>query len=259
MSVADTIEHRVAGAGDRTLLFMHGLGGDWTNWKPQLDTFGQEYRCVSWTMPGYGESVPLNPMTWSTLAEQAAALLAHYEADPAATTVIGLSMGGMVAQQLAVDYPDRLDQLVLVATSPSFGRPNSDFAEKYLKQRYDVLDAGKTPADLAPAIVEGLLGSAPHADAEANCLASMSRITSDGYRAALACLVTWAFDDQLHRISTPTLCIAGAEDRTAPVVSMERLRDGIAGSRLEVIEQAGHLVNLERPAEFNTLIADFIH
>lgn len=252
------IEHRVVGSGDRTVLFMHGLGGDWTNWQPQLDAFGTDHQCISWTMPGYGESQPIDPMTWPALADQALALLAAYDADPTTTTVVGLSMGGMVAQQLAADHPDRLDQLVLVATSPSFGRPNSDFADKYLKQRYDILDAGKTPADLAPAIVEGLLGSDPHADAAANCLASMSRITSDAYRAALACLVTWAFDDQLERITAPTLCIAGAEDTTAPVASMQRLVDGIARSGLSVIDSAGHLVNLERPTEFNELLATFI-
>ena len=256
--VAVGIEHAAAGsADDPAVLFMHGLGGDWSNWAPQLDRFSIDYRCLSWTMPGYGESTPLDPMHWSALADAAVVLLDHYEIERA--TLVGLSMGGMVAQQFAVDHPDRLDGMVLVATSPSFGRPgHSDFAEKYLASRYKPLDEGKTPADLAPGVVEMLMGPDPHPDAPPNCIASMARITSDAYRRALECLVTWAFDDELHRIATPTLCIAGSDDATAPVASMQRLTDGIDGAELAVIEACGHLVNLERPDEFNSLVADFL-
>lgn len=244
-------------AADPALLFLHGLGGDWSNWTPQLEHFGIDYRCLSWTMPGYGDSAPLDPMDWSSLADSAVALLDHYGIDKA--TLVGLSMGGMVGQQLAVNHPDRLDGLVLVATSPSFGRPGrSDFAEQYLASRYEPLDAGKTPADLAPAVVDTLMGPDPHPAAPVNCLASMSRISSDAYRRALECLVTWAFDDELHRITAPTLCIAGADDTTAPVASMQRLVDGIDGAELAVIESCGHLVNLERPDEFNGLLAPFL-
>lgn len=263
-TVAAGVEHVIvepaataANGESPTLFFMHGLGGDWSNWLPQLATFGERYRCLSWTMPGYGDSEPLEPMDWSTLADRAVELLDHHDIDQA--TLIGLSMGGMVAQQLAADHGDRLDDLVLVATSPSFGRPgNNDFVEKYLAARYAPLDAGKTPADLAPGVVEGLLGPTPVPEARQNCVASMSRITSDAYRRAVECLTTWAFDHRLGEISARTLCIAGADDRTAPVSSVKRLADGIATSRLEVVESCGHLVNLDRPDEFNALLADFL-
>lgn len=251
------IEHASAGSAHQpTLLFLHGLGGDWSNWAPQLDRFADHYHCLSWTMPGYGDSTSIDPMDWSSLAESAVALLDHYGVESA--TLVGLSMGGMVAQQFAVDHPDRLDRLVLVATSPSFGRPGTDFAEKYLASRYEPLDEGKTPADLAPGVVDMLMGPDPHPDAPANCIASMSRITSDAYRRALECLVTWAFDDQLHQIDTATLCIAGADDATSPVKSMQRLTDGIDGAELAVIESCGHLVNLDQPDEFNQLLEAFL-
>ncbi len=257
-TIAAGIEHAVAGSPDHpTLLFLHGLGGDWSNWKPQLERFAADYHCLSWTMPGYGDSAALDPMDWSALADAAVALLDHYGI--ATATLVGLSMGGMVAQQFAVDHPDRLDALVLVATSPSFGRPGrSDFAEKYLASRYEPLDAGKTPADLAPGVVEMLMGPSPHPDAPANCIASMSRITSEAYRRALECLVTWAFDDQLHQIAASTYCIAGADDATAPVTSMQRLVDGIAGAELAVIDSCGHLVNLDQPDAFNQLLGAFL-
>jgi len=253
------IEHIAAGDGDgdETIVFLHGIGGDCSNWQPQLATFADRYRCLSWTMPGYGESTSIQPMTWPALADAVVSLLDEHSVE--AASLIGLSMGGMVAQQFAVDHPDRLRDLVLVATSPSFGRPGrSDFAEQYLASRYQPLDRGETPADLAPGIVDGLVGPDPHPDARANCIASMSRITSDAYRLALACLTTWAFDDQLPRITARTLVVAGADDRTAPVSSARRLADGIDGARLEIIERCGHLVNLERPDEFNRLLDHFL-
>lgn len=239
-----------------TLLFLHGIGGDSTNWAPQLERFSDTHRCISWTMPGYGESDPLQPMTWPALADAAAELLDEHRVGQA--TVVGLSMGGMVAQQFAADHADRLDRLVLVGTSPSFGRPGSDFAARYLASRYEPLDAGKTPADLAPAVVEGLIGTDPDPAATPNCIASMSRITADAYRRALECLVTWDFADELHRVAAPTLCVAGGEDRTAPVASLQRLADGINGATLEVIDSAGHLVNLEQPERFDAILSAFI-
>ena len=249
-------EHEVVGDGPATLLFLHGLGGDWTNWKPQLDALGETHRCVSWTMPGYGDSPPMTTMTWETLADAATRVLDQVGA--AEATVVGLSMGGMVAQQLAVSHPERVRKLALVATSPSFGRAGTDFADRYLAARYEPLDAGRTPADLAPSVVDGLLGPAAAPGVTENCVASMSRISSTAYRQALQCLVTWAFDDRLSDITAPTLCIAGADDQTAPVASLQRLADGISGATLQVIEQCGHLVNLEQPSAFNHALRAFV-
>lgn len=250
--------HRVVGDGPATILFLHGLGGDWSNHTPQLDEFGSDYRCVSWTMPGFGDSPALSALTWSALADSAVALLDAVGADSA--TVVGLSMGGYVAQQVALDHPDRVNGLVLIGTSSAFGRPGDDtFKTKFLAVRHAPLDEGKTPADLAQIVVDGLVGPDPHPDARTNCIASMTRISTDAYRQALACLVTWDVRDRLHEIDTPTLCIAGSDDKTAPVSSLERLAAAIDGATVEVIDQCGHLVNLERPAEFNSVLRTFLN
>lgn len=256
---AATVTERTgaAGTGSDTLFFLHGLGGDWTNHLPQFAEFESTHRCISWTMPGYGASPSLPDVTWDALAAAAVAVLDSAEVERA--TLVGLSMGGYVAQQIAFDYPDRVDGLVLVGTSATFGRPGDEsFKDKFLALRHAPLDEGKTPADLAPTVVDGLLGPAPHQDARANCIASMSNITSEAYRRALACLVTWDSRDRLAQVSVPTLCVAGADDATAPVASLERLAGYIAGASIEVIDRCGHLVNLERPAEFNALLKSFL-
>lgn len=255
--VAELPEHTIAGSGPETIVFLHGLGGDWTNWQPQLDDFAETHRCISWTLPGYGDSPAIDPMTWSTLADAVVAILDSAGVD--AAHVVGLSMGGYIAQQLALDHPSRVDRLVLVATSSAFGRPGDDsFKQQFLALRHEPLDQGKTPADLAPGVVTALLGPAPHADARANCERSMGRITSDAYRQALACLVTWNATDRLAEIGHRTLCIAGDSDSTAPVGSLKRLAEGVNNAELVVIEQCGHLINLERPDEFNQTLRSFL-
>lgn len=250
-------EHAIAGDGTETVLFLHGLGGDWTNWKPQLTELSAKRRCISWTMPGYGDSPPLKTLSWSALADSAVRLLDIAEVD--AATIVGLSMGGYVAQQIAFDHPKRVERLVLVATSATFGRPgDASFKKEFLATRQAPLDEGKTPADLAPDVVEALLGSKPHRSARKNCERSMSRISPEAYRRALSTLVTWDGRKQLSKIQVPTLCVAGDEDTTAPVASLERLAASIGGARLEVIEKCGHLVNLEQPRAFNRVVSEFL-
>jgi len=271
--LTELAEHHVAGVvGDgasdgqasdiETLLFLHGLGGDWTNWRPQLDAFSATHRCISWTLPGYGDSPPLDAdLTWPAIADAAVALLDHY--DIATATVVGLSMGGYIAQQLALDHADRLDKLVLVATSSAFAGGskspgNAEFRKKYLASRLEPLDAGKTPADLAPTVAGMLVSDDAAPGALENCVASMSRISPSAYRNALALLVTWDVDDRLTEITTPTLCIAGELDKTAPPKGLQRIATKVANGTYHEIPRSNHLVNLDQPTAFNDALTDFL-
>ena len=238
------------------MVFLHGLGGDYSNWQPQIDEFAPDYRCIAWTMPGFGDSPPIDELTWPNLAQLLATLLD--EAEVASAHVVGLSMGGYVAQQFSADYPDRVDRLVLSATSAQFGRGNAEFAEKFLAARLKPLDEGETPASIAPKVVSSLLSEDASDATIANCVTSMSRISADAYRAALRCLVTWDFVADLGRISASTLCLAGSEDRTAPVAAARALADGLPSAQVDVIDDCQHLMNLDRPAEFNRRVREFL-
>ena len=167
-------------------------------------------------------------------------------------------MGGYIAQQFAADHDDRVDRLILAATTSQFGRGNTSFSEKFLAVRLKPLDEGDTPADLAPEVVRSLLSADASPETIANCVSSMSRISPHAYREALRCLVTWNFTDYLDEIVAPTLCLAGADDATAPVAALRALADGLPDGRLEVIDECNHLMNLDRPAEFNRLMRKFL-
>ena len=244
------------GAGPETIVFLHGLGGDYSNWQPQLDEFSNDFRCVAWTLPGYGDSPSIAELTWSNLSDLLARVLDDAQVDKA--HVVGLSMGGYIAQQFSADYPERVDRLVLAATSAHFGRGSAEFAQKFLAQRLKPLDEGATPATLAPKVVPTLLSEDATDISIANGVASMSQISADAYRAALRCLVTWNFTDRLDRIKAPTLCLAGGEDRTAPEAALAALADGLAHGEVAVIDDCQHLMNLDRPNQFNQLVRDFL-
>jgi 3-oxoadipate enol-lactonase len=172
--------------------------------------------------------------------------------------VIGHSMGGMVAQELVASFPDRVAALVLYATTPAFGAAGGDWQRQFLEGRLRPLDEGKTPADLAPALVAGIVGDEPDPRGVEQAVACMSAISVDAYRAALHCLVTFDRRDSLAGIRCPTLALAGERDRVVSPAIVERMARAIPGASYRVLAGAGHLANLERPAAFDAALEGFL-
>lgn len=244
------------GRGSRALVFLHGIGGNHRAFAPQLERFSGSARAIAWDMPGYGASPPLERMTFPGLAQALVALLDARGAEQA--VVIGHSMGGMVAQELVASFPERVAALVLYATTPAFGASGSDWQRQFLESRLRPLDAGKTPADLAPALVAGIVGDEPDPKGVAQAVECMSAISADAYRAALHCLVTFDRRDSLEKIRCPTLALAGERDRVASPAIVERMAQAIPRASCRVLPGVGHLANLERPAVFDAALEGFL-
>ena len=238
------------------LVFLHGIGGDAACWRPQLEAFSESNRAIAWNMPGYGGSAPLPEMTFSGLAESLLRLLDRLEVERA--HVVGHSMGGMVAQEFAATWPDRLRSLVLVATSAAFGRPDGDWQRDFLASRFGPLERGRSMADLAPEIVASLVGEAPDSTGVTQAIRSMAEVPEATYRAALHCLLSFDRRDALAQIEVPTLLLAGERDQTAAVAVMEKMAARIPQARCLVLPRAGHLANLEQPVLFNRALGDFL-
>ncbi|MET0153650.1 MAG: alpha/beta fold hydrolase [Candidatus Binatia bacterium] len=244
------------GRGSRTLVFLHGIGGNHRAFDEQLEHFGASTRAIAWDMPGYGASPPLERMTFAGLAQALVALFDARRVERA--VVVGHSMGGMIAQELVAGFPDRVAALVLYATSPAFGASGSDWQRQFLADRLRPLDEGKTPADLAPALVAGIVGDEPDPKGIARAVECMSAIKPDAYRAALHCLVTFDQRDSLGAIRCPTLALAGERDRVASPAIVERMARAIPGAAYRVLPGVGHLANLERPAAFDAALEEFL-
>ncbi|MDE0149398.1 MAG: alpha/beta fold hydrolase [Rhodospirillaceae bacterium] len=245
-----------AGAGPDTALFLHGIGGDSGSFTDNLPALPEGWRGLAWDAPGYGDSAPLAEMTFETLATAAIRLLDAQRVRRA--VIVGHSMGGMIAQEIAARYPERVRGLVLFATSASFGGRDALFRMKFLADRLAPLDRGLTPGDIARPLVPSLFGPEPPPGAVERAVASMAALSSATYRQALNCIVHFDRKADLARIACPTLALAAEHDMLAPPRTMERMAGAIPGARYRCLAEAGHLANMEDPAAFNAEIGGFL-
>ena len=247
--------HIEKGDGD-VILFLHGVGGGAYSWMPQINSFGMRYKAAAWNMPGYGRSKLCAKMTFPQLRDSLLSLMDEQEWEK--VHLVGHSMGGMVAQELAVDHEDRLLSLTLSATSPAFGNPGGDFQKKFVAARLAPLAEGKTMGDLAKDLVRTMMS--PDADPYGQQLAfdCMSDVTEETYRAAIECIVTFEQRANLPNISLPTLVLAGELDNNAPVPMMKKMASKIPDARFERLSGLGHLANLEDPQAFDAVLSDFL-
>ncbi len=256
-TVPVSIDYLAAGNRDApVLLMLHGIGGGAECFRPQLDFFSDDYHAVAWNMPGYGASPALKRLTFEALSGAVGQLLEELEATR--VHIVGHSIGGMVAQQFAADYPDKLLSLTLVATSAAFGGRDGEFQRRFLEERLGPLDRGATMAQLADTIVDSLIGEAPDGDRLAIARRCMAAVSEASYRASMECLVTFDLRKELGKIRVPTLLISGEKDTNAPPPVMEKMAGFIPGARYRCLEKAGHLIPLEQPAVFNKTLNDFL-
>ena len=238
------------------ILFLHGVGGNAYSWMPQINSFSMNYVAAAWNMPGYGKSPLFGPMSFPDLADALEELLDDRGWQQ--VHLVGHSMGGMVAQEFAVDRQDRLLSLTLSATSPAFGKPDGDFQKKFVEARLAPLANGATMADLATELVETMMS--PDADPNGRQLAfdCMANVSADTYSAAVECIVTFEQRANLPNITTPTLVIAGEADINAPASMMKKMAAKIPGARYVCLPMLGHLANLEDPQAFDAALSDFL-
>ena len=250
------IAYEVEGRGP-AVVFLHGIGGNRTNWYGQLAALGDSYAAVTWDARGYGDSGQGHgPLRFGDFADDVVRLLDHLGAERA--HVVGLSMGGMIAQDLAGRAPDRVATLVLADSSPGFGSAPEAAREEFLAQRLAPLDRGLTPADIAPDLVGALVSPKASEAVRAQLQASMAALRSEPYRQALHAIVTTDFRDVLGRLRVPVLVLVGEEDQVTPPSASRFLAREIPGAELVTIPDAGHLTNLEQPAAFDRALRAFL-
>ena len=244
------------------LVCLHGIGGDATSFRAQIAGLaGPDQRVLSWDMPGYGGSAPLAAMDFAALCERLCAALD--ELGLGRVIIAGQSIGGMIAQEMAIRHPDRVTGLVLIATVPGFGGRDDSFRDAFLAARLAPLDQGvgmgalaaeAIPAVLGPAVLDPAVDSAIRDEA----IAAMAAIPESAYRQVLATLVSFNRREDQHLITCPCLLIAGGKDDNSPARVMERMADRLPDAALLVIENAGHLVNSEAHRDCNKAIGAFL-
>ena len=249
--------HKAIGEGPAVALLHGGTGSPESYWAPQIPVLSKHFRLILMQYPGYGDaeggaeafSIPAAARALRDLLD---------DLGVERTSCVGLSLGGAVSLQLALDYPERVGRLVLADTmsgvwTQKFRRfidhaligaieqaghdlmyelqPDLRFSERYLAENEAALEAGKE---------------------------AWRAMDVERYTAMLRAIRDWSVDERLGEIEAPALVLWGSEDIEIPRVYSERLVAALPNALLSVIEGSGHKSCADRPDAFNKAVLTFL-
>jgi 3-oxoadipate enol-lactonase len=263
---ADKVKLHYEEVGQGTpILFVHEFAGDHRSWEPQMREFGKRYRCIAYAARGYSPSdVPADKEAYSYkhVMRDCVAVLDHLKIDKA--HLIGLSMGGYTALQVALNHPGRVRSMTLAGAgsgserwyTEQFHKNSQDLAATF--ERDGAAAVAKTygngPSRI-PWAIKDARGFAEFTGRLAEHDAQGSAHTSRGYQGARPSL--YDFESGIRKLTTPALIVVGDEDERCIEPGLF-LKNAIAASGLVVLPKTGHVVNLEEPDLFNRLVGDFL-
>ncbi|MGH6932193.1 MAG: 3-oxoadipate enol-lactonase [Dongiaceae bacterium] len=250
------IEYRVDGRVKApAVVLSHSLATNMSMWGPQVPVLARDYLVISYDMRGHGRSdAPAGPYDFRMLAQDVIGLLDHLDIDRAA--FVGISIGGMIGQMLAIHHRSRLAAALLCSTTSQI----SEQVRGLWDQRIAAVEAGGMASQVA---------------------ATLDRWFTEPYRAAHPDIMDWVGEmigttpvagfvgcgraiqnldvaGGLGRITTPTLVLPGEKDPGMPPTVSEAVHRAIAGSEFAIVPDASHLANIQQPEAFNRLAGRFL-
>lgn len=245
-----------AGSGE-LVVFLHGIGGNRRNWHAALTALSNAYHAVAWDGRGWGDSEDYDgPLRFEDMAADLVRVLDHFAVDRA--HIVGLSLGVKVALNFAYLFPDRLRSLTLCDGSITSRSADPETLKEFVRLRQQPLLDGKEPADIAEPVARSLVSVRAVPGALEQLIDSMGRLHKDMYLKALELAVMTPDAPGLDRVDVPTLVVVGEDDTLTPVAAARQIAAAIKGARLEIVAEAGHLVNIEQPERFNRILRDFL-
>ena len=246
---------RTGPRGEPPVVLVHPVGLDLTYWGAQIEALCDTHDVVAFDLPGHGSS-PGTPDDWAL--DKAAAVLAKVIGSTGSerANVVGLSVGGMIAQALTLSRPELVGSLTLIdtaATFPEAGRAGMRERARMARergmhavlpstlQRWFTRETVARRPDLIDRVSKTLLADDPLVHAAMWDMISALDLVS-----------------QLHQISCPTLILVGEHDPSSPPAAAQVLADGIAGAEMHVIPHASHMAPLEKPDAINGYLSAFL-
>ena len=248
------VNYEESGVGD-TIVLLHGLGSCEQDWLLQMPVFSERFHVVTPDLCGHGQSAkPRGRVSVAHLAGDVIGLLDALNVTRA--HVVGLSLGGCVAQQMALDEPCRVRSLTLVNTFARFdpGGPGNAIP---LALRMAVLGMLGLPAQ-ARFVAARLFPKPEQAQFRAMAAERIAANDPATYRRLLQAIRAFDVTGRLGEIACPTLVIAGDRDTTVPLRAKRLLAERIPGARFELIADSGHATPIDQPDVFNRLMLGFV-
>jgi 3-oxoadipate enol-lactonase len=233
----------------------HCLAGDLRVWDEQVDALRRKYRVLRYDARGHGRtSAPKGPYTLEMLAADLIGLLDGLAISRA--HIMGISMGGMVAQTLALMRPERILSLILCDTTASMPKEHAPLWE----ERIQTAEQGGMAA-LAGATLDRWLSAdfqKNHPERTRQIMEIVTNTPVPGFAGSARAISRLEMMAELNRIHLPTLVMVGEHDPGTPVASARQIQEQIPDARLEVLPGAYHLSNIEAASAFNGHLLNFL-
>lgn len=247
------INYELTGSG-KPLALIHGLGGDTTSWANLVPSLSPHYQVLNWDCRGFGKSdKPADKFTLELFAQDLSKLLQALSIPHA--FVMGVSLGGVIAQRFALDYPEMTAALILISTSSELNEAASlgwervaENAERGGSEALQTpLEIGLSPKSIAqdPGIVARLAAAQPKNDP--GSLAKAARAVA-----------RYNYTKELENIRCPTLIIQGEDDRLTPPGGSVIMHRHIPGSKLLFLKDCGHSLTFEKPKAVEQAVLEFL-
>jgi pimeloyl-ACP methyl ester carboxylesterase len=249
------------------IVWIHGLGASWQAWLENLPFFARTHRCIAMDLPGFGRSEPMQgAVSIERYGRVVDELVRGLGIERAA--VVGNSMGGFIATEVALRFPTKVDRLVLVSAAVLW--------QEYRRARPLVAVAQATDAVVGRAMLESgpAVERRPRLRAAALAFSGFhlphllprelqreivrTARRTNGFLPALQALAAYPLRDELANVRSPTLIVWGAHDTLVGAEHADELERLMPNARKVVFQRTGHVVMLERPERFNRVTAEFL-
>lgn len=256
-------------ADGRPLVWIHGLAGCWQNWLENLPVLAAAgYRCIAFDLPGFGASpMPVEDITISGYGAMVDELMEAIGVSSAC--LVGNSMGGFVAAEVAIRFPARVERLVLVSAAGLSIEDLRNDRQMAVLRRLDFALTAYTGwfASKSELVARrerlrraafSIVAAHPEALQPALVAENLRGSGKPGFVPAVEALTTYPIRDRLPEIACPTLIVWGTKDRLVPLKDASEFERLIPDSRKVIYPDTGHVAMLERPTAFNALLEAFV-